>query len=87
MTIYTDQTMSIGINIDKAKDIKRDQFRIARKPLLEALDVAFMRAVEQGDTAAQASIAAQKQALRDVTDLPLPDDLEALKAFVPPALS
>jgi len=87
VTNYTDQTMSIGINIDKAKDIKRDQFRIARKPLLEALDVAFMRAVEQGDTAAQASIAAQKQALRDVTDLPLPDDLEALKAFVPPALS
>jgi len=79
--------MSIGINIDKAKDIKRDQFRIARKPLLEALDVAFVRALEQGDAAAQASIAAQKQALRDVTDLPLPDDINELKAFVPPALS
>ena len=79
--------MSIGINIDKAKDIKRDQFRIARKPLLEALDVAFVRALETGDTAAQASIAAQKQALRDVTDLPLPDDINELKAFVPPALS
>jgi len=79
--------MSISINIDKAKDIKRDQFRSARKPLLEALDVAFVRALEQGDTAAQASISAQKQALRDVTDLPLPDDINELKAFVPPALS
>ena len=79
--------MSIIINIDKAKGIKRDQFRAARKPLLEALDVAFVRALEAGDAAAQASIAAQKQALRDVTKVELPDELDALKAFVPPALS
>lgn len=79
--------MSIIINIDKAKGIKREQFRAVRKPMLEALDVAFVRALEQGDTAAQASIAAQKQALRDVTKVELPDDVEALKAFVPEALS
>ena len=79
--------MSIIINIDKAKGIKREQFRAARKPLLEALDVAFVRALEAGDAAAQASIAAQKQALRDVTKVELPDELDALKAFVPPALS
>lgn len=79
--------MSIGINIDKAKDIKRDHFRSARKPLLEALDVAFVRALESGDAAAQASIAAEKQALRDVTKVALPDDVEALKAFIPEALS
>lgn len=79
--------MSISINIDKAKGIKRDQFRAARKPLLEALDVAFVRALEQGDTEAQASIAAQKQALRDVTKVALPSDLDELKAFVPPALA
>ena len=79
--------MSISINIDKAKAIKREQFRAARKPLLEALDVAFVRALEQGDTEAQASIAAQKQALRDVTKVELPDELDALKSFVPPALA
>lgn len=78
--------MSISINITKAKAIKRDQFRAARKPLLEALDVAFVRALEAGDVAAQSSIAAKKQALRDVTALPLPDDVGELKAFVPPAL-
>ena len=78
--------MSIRINIDKAKAIKLDQLREARKPLLAALDVAFMRAVEQGDTAAQASIAAQKQALRDVTKVALPDDLTALKDFKPSIL-
>ena len=78
--------MSIRINIDKAKAIKLDQIRAERKPLLEALDVAFMRAVEQGDTPSQVRIAAQKQALRDVTKVALPDDLDALKAFKPEIL-
>ena len=78
--------MSIRINIDKAKAIKLDQFRAERAPRLAALDVAFVRALEAGDTAAQASIAAQKQALRDVTKVALPDDVEALKAFKPEIL-
>ena len=78
--------MSIRINIDKAKAIKLDQFRAERAPKLAALDVAFMRAVEQGDTVAQASIAAQKQALRDVTKVALPDDVATLKDFKPSIL-
>jgi len=78
--------MSIRINIDKAKAIKLDQLRAERAPKLSALDLAFMRAVERGDTAEQASIAAQKQALRDVTKVALPDDLSALKDFIPDIL-
>jgi hypothetical protein len=78
--------MSIRINIDKAKAIKLDALRAERAPKLEALDVAFMRAFERADTAACASIAAEKQALRDVTKVTLPDDLDALKDFKPEAL-
>jgi hypothetical protein len=78
--------MSIIINIDKAKAIKLDQLRAERAPLLAALDLAFMRAVEQGDTAKQASIAAEKQALRDITKAPLPDDVATLKEFTPDIL-
>jgi hypothetical protein len=78
--------MSIRINIDKAKAIKLDALRAERAPKLAALDLAFMRAVERGDTAEQASIAAQKQALRDVTKTPLPDEVEALKDFHPDIL-
>jgi hypothetical protein len=78
--------MSIRINIDKAKAIKLDQLRAERAPKLAALDLAFMRAVEQGDTAKQASIAAEKQALRDVTKQPLPDDVATLKDFKPDIL-
>jgi hypothetical protein len=57
----------IKINIDKAKEIQKNKLREARKSLLEKLDVDFIRALELGgDTA---SIAAQKKALRDVTNI------------------
>lgn len=78
--------MSIRINIDKAKAIKLDQLRAERAPKLAALDVAFVRALEQGDTAEQARIVAEKQALRDVTKVTLPDDLAVLKDFKPDIL-
>jgi len=59
--------MAIIIDIDKAKDITKDRLRQERKPLLEAQDIAFQRALESGaDTSA---IIAEKQRLRDVTKL------------------
>jgi hypothetical protein len=79
--------MSIRINIDKAKAIKLDALRAERAPKLAALDLAFMRAVEQGDTAAQARITSEKQALRDVTKVALPDDVTSLKDFKPDILT
>ena len=78
--------MSIRINIDKAKAIKLDQFRAERAPKLAALDVAFVRALEAGDTAAQSRIVAEKQSLRDVTKVALPDDVAVLKDFKPDIL-
>jgi hypothetical protein len=74
------------VNIDKAKAIHLDKFRAARAPKLAALDVAFMRAVEQGDATKQAEIAAEKQELRDITKTPLPDTLEEIKAVWPSTL-
>jgi hypothetical protein len=73
-------------DISKCKSIHLNKFREARVPKLAALDIAFMRAVEQGDAAAQAEIAAQKQALRDVTKIELPNDLSAIKATWPDIL-
>jgi hypothetical protein len=60
----------IFIDIDKAKEIVKAKLRRERKPLLEALDVAFMRAVEARDTSEQARIAAKKKLLRDATTQP-----------------
>lgn len=59
--------MTISINLDKAKNIKKESLRSERKPLLEAQDVLYMRAQEAGeDTTA---IVAEKQRLRDITAL------------------
>ena len=56
----------ITINIDKAKEITKDNLRAERKPLLEAQDVAFQRALETSeDTTA---IVAEKARLRDITN-------------------
>ena len=50
-------------DLETAKDIWRDKIRKERKPLLEALDTKFMKALETGDTATQTLVGTQKQAL------------------------
>ena len=79
----------ITINLDKAKEIQKNRWRTARKPILEKLDTQFMRAVETGDTAKQQQIATQKQALRDVTttDLSSVTNTEELKNVWPSILN
>jgi hypothetical protein len=78
----------ITVDMTKAREIKRDMIRAERKPLLEKLDVEFMRAQEAGDTALQQEIAAKKQALRDATVDPVidaattPDELKAVRPDV-----
>ena len=76
----------IKINIDKAKEIWLEHYRIARTPLLTALDVDFMRSVESGDINLQKEIASKKQALRDVTKTELPNDLDGIKNTWPEIL-
>ncbi len=57
----------ITINLDKAKEITKARLRVEREPLLQAQDVLFQRALENGaDTTA---IVAEKQRLRDITNL------------------
>ena len=59
-------TMPIQVNITKAKVITKDRLRSERKPLLEAQDILFQRALEaSADTSA---IVTEKQRLRDITN-------------------
>lgn len=73
---------------DKAIEIKKEQFRILRKPLLEKLDVEFMRALENGDTASIPIITQKKSALRDITsvDFSSYDTPQKLHEFIPDLL-
>ena len=59
--------MSIIINFTKAQALTKDRLRAERKPLLEAQDVLFQRALETGKDAT--AIVVEKQRLRDVTKL------------------
>lgn len=58
---------AVEVDMVAARNIHRDAIRAERAPRLDALDTAWFRAAETNDTAAQTEIAAQKQALRDVT--------------------
>jgi hypothetical protein len=81
-----DKEQGSKVNIQRAKEIHLEHLRKARTPLLEALDVEFMRAVESGNTALQSEIASKKQALRDITSIELPDTLKGIKATWPEIL-
>ena len=75
----------ITINMDKTKDITKERLRAERKPLLEAQDVAFQRALETG--ADITAIVAEKQRLRDITNAvdgcTTLDELKALSCLQP----
>ena len=72
--------MKIEVDLAKAKNLKKESLRQARKPLLEAQDVAFQRALESGgDTTI---IIAEKVRLRDITKLcDTAESVEDLKAI------
>ena len=73
---------AVEVDMAAARDIHKDNLRAERKPRLEALDVAYMKALEAGTGATE--IATQKQTLRNITDdariaaATTPDALKAL---------
>ena len=74
--------MPINVDITKAKVITKDRLRVERKPLLEAQDVAFQRALESGSETT--AIVTEKQRLRDITNaidaMTTTDQLKAVSA-------
>ena len=73
----------ISEDMTKAKEIFKDKIREVRGPLLDAEDVTYMKALEAGDTDAQAASVAAKNALRDAPAAAAIDaasDIAALKA-------
>ena len=73
--------MGFGIDMAKAREIHKTNIRLARQPLLEALDIEFQKALETG--ASTTDIVAKKQALRDApadSGITSAADTDALKA-------
>ena len=76
--------MPVNVNMSKARAIHLAEIRRVRNEELVKKDVPFMRAVEAGDTSAQATIGTEKQTLRDLpatfditTDAGTPELLKA----------
>lgn len=55
----------ISEDLAAAKDIFKDKIREVRKPLLEAEDVVYMKALEVDDSSAKAASVTKKTALRN----------------------
>ena len=73
--------MGFGVDMAKARNIHKEKIRFARKPLLEALDIEFQKALETG--ASTSDIVAKKQALRDApanSEIAAANDTDSLKA-------
>jgi hypothetical protein len=60
---------AVTVNLDKAKAITKDRLRQERAPLLQKLDVDYQRADEASEAAKKAEVVAEKQRLRDITQL------------------
>ena len=70
-------------DITAAKVIFKDKIREVRKPLLEAEDVTYMKALEADDASAKTASVAKKKALRDApsaTAIENADTVAKLKA-------
>jgi len=52
-------------DLNIAKEIFKDKIREVRKPLLDAEDIVYMKALEADDASAKSASVARKQALRD----------------------
>ena len=56
---------TISEDVTEAKKIFQDKIREVRKPLLEAEDVVYMKALEADDASAKTASVAKKKKLRD----------------------
>ena len=73
--------MGFGVDMAKAREIHKDNIRIARTEKFKELDIEFQKALETG--ASTTDIVAKKQALRDApadSGIAAASDTDALKA-------
>ena len=61
-----ERLMPVNVNMTKARAIHMDAIRVVRNAELVKKDLTSLRAIEAGDTDAQATIGTEKQVLRDI---------------------
>ena len=87
---WRDDGVSVQVDMEQAREIHMGRIRKSRNTALQALDVDYMRALEQGDATAQQAIATEKQRLRDIPetfDITVHETPEALADAWPAGLT
>jgi hypothetical protein len=72
----------ISIDMNIAKNIWRNKIRNDRQPLMEKLDVEFLRAIENNDIGQQDLIKSKKQILRDAPADPRIDQASTTEELI-----
>lgn len=76
---FNQDAQILEMDIAKVRETTKRRLRRERKPFLDALDVQFMRALEQGQSTTE--IVAEKQRLRDITELDSISTVHELRAI------
>lgn len=71
----------ITIDLEKAKVIFKQKIREKRTPILEKLDLEYMRATEESNTKKKKEIVEKKELLRNLTDTPEIESATTLDAL------
>ena len=76
--VFDSSQSAISEDITAAKVIFKDKIREVRKPLLEAQDIAYMKALEDDDSSAQTTAKNTKKKLRDAPAASAIDDADTI---------
>ena len=74
------------ISLSFSKEVQKNRWRAKRKPLLQNLDIEFMKALETNNKEEISRIAGIKNELRNVTELEMPETIEEIMEFWPDIL-
>jgi len=81
LNAYDINKSTLKINLDKAKEIKKEQLRNSRVEKFKDLDVQFMLSIETGDEELKNKIVQEKLRLRNITsDVDLCQTLDEIKS-------
>jgi hypothetical protein len=84
---WNEEKNSPDINLYVAIELKKEELRILREPLLQKLDILFIKALEQDNQDYKNKIVNYKNALRNITNGFFPSDVGILLYFYPTILN
>jgi hypothetical protein len=85
---FDGETISVPeeVALSFSKEAQKNRWRAKRKPLLQSLDIEFMKAIETENKEEISRIAGIKNELRDVTEIEMPETVDEIMEFWPDIL-